>query len=133
MKPNEKVKLEMNDISIAFPGVQALSSVNFQMMSGTSHALIGANGAGKSTLMKVLAGAYDHYTGSITLDGKQLPIRKPKDAKDYGIQIVYQEVDMLLIPNLSVAENIMLEKLVHDYKGKSIVSWKKSTRKQRRL
>jgi len=125
LKPNEKVKLEMNDISIAFPGVQALSSVNFQMMSGTSHALIGANGAGKSTLMKVLAGAYDHYTGSITLDGKQLPIRKPKDAKDYGIQIVYQEVDMLLIPNLSVAENIMLEKLVHDYKGKSIVSWKK--------
>lgn len=126
MKQDEQVKLEMNDISIAFPGVQALSSVNFQMMSGTSHALIGANGAGKSTLMKVLAGAYDHYTGEIKLGGKPLTIRKPKDAKDNGIQIVYQEVDMLLIPYLSVAENIMLEKLVHDSKGKSIMSWKKT-------
>jgi len=121
---NQQVKLEMKEISIAFPGVQALSSVHFQMMSGTSHALIGANGAGKSTLMKVLAGAYDHYTGTIELDGKPLTIRNPKDSKDYGIQIVYQEVDMLLIPNLSVAENIMLEKLVHGSKGKAAVNWR---------
>jgi len=120
-----QVKLEMKEISIAFPGVQALSSVNFQMLSGTSHALIGANGAGKSTLMKVLAGAYDHYTGRIELDGQELHIRKPKDSKDYGIQIVYQEVDTLLIPNLSVAENIMLEHLVHDADQKSFVNWKR--------
>jgi len=114
----------MNEISIAFPGVQALSSVNFAMNSGTSHALIGANGAGKSTLMKVLAGAYSHYSGSIKLAGVEVNIRNPKDAKDNGIQIVYQEVDTLLIPNLSVGENIMLEKLVHDSKGKQFVHWK---------
>src|SRR5690606_30712399 len=65
----------------------------------------------------------DHYTGSIQMDGEELHIRKPKDAKDYGIQIVYQEVDTLLIPNLSVAENIMLEHLVHDSKQHSLVSW----------
>ena len=114
----------MNEISIAFPGVQALSSVSFSMNSGTTHALIGANGAGKSTLMKVLAGAYSHYTGSIKLAGKEVNIRNPKDAKENGIQIVYQEVDTLLIPNLSVGENIMLEKLVHDSKGKQLVNWK---------
>lgn len=125
MKANGQVKLEMKEISIAFPGVQALSGVNFQMQSGTSHALIGANGAGKSTLMKVLAGAYDHYTGTIELDGEPLQIRKPKDAKDSGIQIVYQEVDMLLVPNLSVAENILLERLVHDSKDKTWVNWRK--------
>lgn len=119
------VMLEMKKISIAFPGVQALSDVSFQMESGTSHALIGANGAGKSTLMKVLAGAYHHYTGTIELNGKPLQIRKPKDAKDNGIQIVYQEVDMLLIPYLSVAENIMMERLVYDSSSHAIVNWKK--------
>lgn len=124
MASDPQVKLEMNEISIAFPGVQALSSVNFAMNSGTSHALIGANGAGKSTLMKVLAGAYSHYSGSIKLAGEEVNIRNPIDAKDNGIQIVYQEVDTLLIPNLSVGENIMLEKLVHDSKGKQFVNWK---------
>lgn len=58
--------LEMKDISIEFPGVKALSNVDFTMETGTIHALIGANGAGKSTLMKVLAGAHDHYTGPST-------------------------------------------------------------------
>lgn len=119
------MKLEMKEISIAFPGVQALLNVNFSMHAGTSHALIGANGAGKSTLMKVLAGAYTHYTGDIELDGKAAQIRKPKDAKDKGIQIVYQEVDTSLIPNLSVGENIMMEQLIHNSKGKQIVNWKK--------
>lgn len=118
------VQLEMKEISIAFPGVQALSEVNFSMNAGTTHALIGANGAGKSTLMKILAGAYSHYTGQIVLNGELANIRKPKDAKDYGIQIVYQEVDIALIPNLSVGENIMMEKLVHDSKGKQLVNWK---------
>lgn len=125
MPASQNVKLEMKEISIAFPGVQALSNVSFDMLSGTSHALIGANGAGKSTLMKVLAGAYNHYTGTITIAEKEAAIKQPKHAKDAGIQIVYQEVDTALIPNLSVAENIMLEKLVHDSKGKTLVNWKK--------
>ncbi len=113
----------MKEISIAFPGVKALTDVNFHTYAGKVHALIGANGAGKSTLMKVLAGAYNHYTGGIWIDGQEVHIRTPKDAKDCGIQIVYQEVDTALIPYLSVAENIMLEKTVHGMKGKQLVNW----------
>ncbi|WP_309122257.1 sugar ABC transporter ATP-binding protein [Paenibacillus sp.] len=113
----------MSRISIAFPGVQALADVDFRAEAGRAHALIGANGAGKSTLMKVLSGAYDHYTGDIRIDGEAVRIRSPKDAKDVGIQIVYQEVDTALIPNLTVGENIMLESLVHEMRGKSFVDW----------
>jgi simple sugar transport system ATP-binding protein len=117
------IRLDMKGISIAFPGVKALTNVDFHTHAGKVHALIGANGAGKSTLMKVLAGAYSHYTGSIWIDGQEASIRSPKDAKDCGIQIVYQEVDTALIPNLSVGENIMLEQTVHGMKGKQLVNW----------
>ncbi|MFD2445373.1 sugar ABC transporter ATP-binding protein [Bacillus sp. CGMCC 1.16607] len=114
----------MKNISIEFPGVKALNEVYFSTKTGTSHALIGANGAGKSTLMKVLSGAYTHYTGEIFLDGKPVNIRSPKDAQDYGIQIVYQEVDTALIPYLTVGENIMLNVTVHEMGKSQFVSWK---------
>lgn len=113
----------MKDISIEFPGVKALSNVDFELDTGTIHALIGANGAGKSTLMKVLAGAHDHYTGKIYIDGQEVNIRSPRDAKELGIEIVYQEVDTALIPYLDVAENIMLDVLVNKMKGKQFVKW----------
>jgi simple sugar transport system ATP-binding protein len=116
-------QLHMSQISIAFPGVQALLHVDFTATAGRAHALIGANGAGKSTLMKVLAGAHDHYTGDIHMDGVPVRIRSPKDAKDQGIQVVYQEVDTALIPSLTVGENIMLEHLVHEMSGKHLVGW----------
>ncbi|WP_424766234.1 sugar ABC transporter ATP-binding protein [Paenibacillus sp. sgz302251] len=114
----------MKRISIAFPGVKALTEVDFHSVAGRAHALVGANGAGKSTLMKVLAGAYDHYTGSINIDGEEVHIRTPKEAKDNGIQIVYQEVDTALISNLTVGENIMLEQMVHDMSGRHLIRWK---------
>ncbi|MEK3992019.1 sugar ABC transporter ATP-binding protein [Robertmurraya sp. FSL R5-0851] len=116
--------LEMKNVSIEFPGVKALNRVDFSVKSGKTHALIGANGAGKSTLMKVLSGAYDHYTGEITLDGQSMTIRSPKSAMDSGIQIVYQEVDTALIPYLTVAENIMLMDTVHNMGKKQWVNWK---------
>jgi simple sugar transport system ATP-binding protein len=116
--------LEMKNISIEFPGVQALNKVDFSMKTGNIHALIGANGAGKSTLMKVLSGAYDHYTGEIMMDGQNLRIRSPKDAMDAGIQIVYQEVDTALIPYLTVGENIMLMDTVHNMEKKQWMKWK---------
>lgn len=125
MEERKQTKLEMKDISIEFPGVKALSNVDFMVESGRIHALVGANGAGKSTLMKVLSGAYDHYTGKIFIDGKEVSIRSPRDAKDLGIDIVYQEVDTALIPYLSVAENIMLDVLVNKMKGKQFVNWSK--------
>ncbi|MFL6562559.1 MAG: sugar ABC transporter ATP-binding protein, partial [Bacillus sp. (in: firmicutes)] len=114
----------MKNISIEFPCVKALNKVDFSMETGEIQALIGANGAGKSTLMKVLAGAYDHYTGEIRLDGKNLKIRSPKNAQDTGIQIVYQEVDTALIPYLTVAENIMLLDTVHNMGKKQWMKWK---------
>lgn len=116
-------KLEMKSISIEFPGVIALRNVSFATETGVSHALVGANGAGKSTLMKVLSGAYSHYSGSISINGEEVRIRSPRDAKRLGIEVVYQEVDTALIPYLSVAENIMLDIMVNDMKRKQLVRW----------
>ena len=119
-----KVNLEMKDISIEFPGVKALDGVDFSLESGTIHALVGANGAGKSTLMKVLAGVNTHYTGQIYVGGEPVEIRCPKDAKNLGIEIVFQEVDTALIPYLTVAENVMFNTLVNKMGHKQIVHWK---------
>jgi simple sugar transport system ATP-binding protein len=116
--------LQMNNISIEFPGVKALNQVDFSMETGSIHALIGANGAGKSTLMKVLSGAYNHYSGEIWMDAQKQDIRSPKNAQDAGIQIVYQEVDTALIPDLTVGENIMLMKTVHGMGKKQWMKWK---------
>mgnify|MGYP001024886878 CR=1 FL=1 len=119
----DKIKLEMKNVSIEFPGVKALSSVNFNLEGGTIHALIGANGAGKSTLMKVLAGANSNYTGEIFIDGGSVEIRSPKDAKNLGIEIVFQEVDTALIPYLTVAENVMFGYIVNKMEKKHLINW----------
>lgn len=103
--------LKMTGISLAFPGVQALKQVSFEVKSGEIHALVGANGAGKSTLMKVLFGAETADEGTIRLDGKELSITSPRDAKQIGIDLVQQEVDVALVPYLTVAENICLDLL----------------------
>ncbi len=87
------------------------------------HALVGADGAGKSTLMKILGGAYGHYVGEIYFDGKKVDIRNPQDAKALGIDVVYQEVDTALISYLTVAENIMMDKMVNEMKGKHFIRW----------
>jgi len=103
--------LEMRNISIAFGGFAALSSVDFRIEGHSVHALTGANGAGKSTLMAILSGAHSHYSGEILLDGEPVSIRTPRDARQLGIHLVQQEVDVALVPQLSVAENIMLDRL----------------------
>lgn len=123
MEAQNKSTLNMKDISIEFPGVKALSHVDFNMESGKIYALVGANGAGKSTLMKVLSGVNSHYTGQVFINGKEVEIRSPKAAKDLGIEIVYQEVDVALTPTLSVAENIMTNVLVNKMGKKQFVDW----------
>lgn len=95
----------------AFPGVVALDRVDFELRSGKVHALIGANGAGKSTLIKILTGYYPSYEGTIEIDGRVVSIHKPSDAFRYGIEVVHQEVDATLVPYLTVAENLLIEKL----------------------
>jgi simple sugar transport system ATP-binding protein len=96
--------LEMTGIVKEFPGVRALSGVDFRLFPGEIHALMGENGAGKSTLIKVLTGVYSLDGGTITLDGKAVRIGSPLQAQQAGISTVYQEVN--LCPNLSVAENV---------------------------
>lgn len=121
----------MKDIYVEFPGVKALTNVSFNMESGHIYALIGANGAGKSTLMKVLSGVNSHYTGSVSIDGVDCEIRSPKAAKELGIEIVYQEVDVALAQNLSVAENIMLNTLANKMGKKQVVNWAEMRRKSK--
>ena len=98
--------LEMTGIVKEFPGVRALSDVDFRLFPGEIHALMGENGAGKSTLIKVLTGVYSLDGGTITLDGKPVLFGSPLQAQQAGISTVYQEVN--LCPNLSVAENIFI-------------------------
>ncbi|PTQ54266.1 MAG: Ribose ABC transport system, ATP-binding protein RbsA [Hydrogenibacillus schlegelii] len=105
--------LSVHDLSLSFPGVQALRGVDAEFRTGEVHAVVGANGAGKSTLMKVLSGLYTHYTGEIRLDGRPVRIHNPAEARALGIDIVYQEVDAALVPSVSVAENIALDWLTH--------------------
>lgn len=107
----EATLIQMRNIGVEFPGVKALQDVDFDFESGHVTALVGANGAGKSTLMKVLSGVYSHYTGQITVNGKPVEIRNPNEAKDLGIETVYQEVDTVLVATLTVAENIMMDYL----------------------
>jgi simple sugar transport system ATP-binding protein len=98
--------LEMTGIVKEFPGVRALSGVDFRLFPGEIHALMGENGAGKSTLIKVLTGVYSLDGGTVTLDGQSVRIDSPLQAQQAGISTVYQEVN--LCPNLSVAENIFI-------------------------
>lgn len=119
----DRITLETRNVSMEFPGVKALSNVDFKVQTGQIHAVVGANGAGKSTLMKVLAGAHPSYTGDVLLDGQVIQLRDPATAKKAGIQIVYQEVDTALIPSLSVAENVMLNSMVMEMGKKQFVNW----------
>ena len=119
----ERLKLGTKDVCIEFPGVKALTDVNFEVCTGEVHAVVGANGAGKSTLMKVLAGANPDYTGDVYMDDRIVHLRSTMTANKYGIQIVYQEVDTALIPTLSVAENVMLNHMVLDAQKRPMVNW----------
>lgn len=104
MNPNPV--LRMTGISKSFPGTRALSDVDFDVAAGEVHAVVGENGAGKSTLMKVLAGVYQPDAGTIELDGDVVRLADPIEARRRGIGMVYQELN--LVPDLTVAENIML-------------------------
>lgn len=98
--------LGMQGISKSFPGVMANDHVDLKVYRGEVHALLGENGAGKSTLMKILYGFYRADSGEIQLNGQPVKIRSPHEARRLHIGMVFQ--DFILIPALSVAENIAL-------------------------
>ncbi|MBC7196344.1 MAG: ATP-binding cassette domain-containing protein, partial [Deferribacterales bacterium] len=98
--------IELKNISKQFPGVLANSNVNLTINKGEIHAIIGENGAGKTTLMNILYGLYEPTQGEIFIDGKKAVIKSPLDAIKQGIGMVHQH--FMLLPSLSVAENVVL-------------------------
>jgi ribose transport system ATP-binding protein len=110
--------LRLEGVSKAYPGVQALAGVDFEVDAGEVHALLGENGAGKSTLMKVIAGSVDPDTGRMTVGGDEIPFGSPEQARSRGIGIVYQ--DLSLVAPLSIAENVYLG---HWHGPRGIVDW----------
>ncbi|MBC8579028.1 sugar ABC transporter ATP-binding protein [Zhenhengia yiwuensis] len=126
----EQELLSMRNISKNFPGVKALSHVDFTLRSGEIHALMGENGAGKSTLIKVLTGVEEFETGEIRIAGISRPIvnKSPQEAQLNGISTVYQEVN--LCPNLSVAENIFVGRAP---RKRGHIDWKRMNQKAREM
>ncbi|GAA4968952.1 sugar ABC transporter ATP-binding protein [Kineococcus glutinatus] len=104
--PQAAPVVEMRGISIEFPGVKALQGVDFRLLPGEVHALMGENGAGKSTLIKALTGVYAVDAGEIRVGGGPVTFSGPAASQAAGISTVYQEVN--LCANLTVAENILL-------------------------
>ncbi len=100
----EAMALEMRGVSKKFPGTLAVDKVSFEVKQGEVHALMGENGAGKSTLMKILAGLYPDYTGTITIAGNPVKLHDPHQAKQEGVGMVYQELSIAY--NRSVEENM---------------------------
>lgn len=127
---SEAIVLSMKDISKTFPGVKALSHVDFTLRKGEIHALMGENGAGKSTLIKVLTGVHEFENGTIHIDGISEAIvnKSPQDAQSRGISTVYQEVN--LCPNLTVAENLFIG---HEPRKLGMIDWRTMNKKSAEL
>ena len=98
--------LQLKGIHKRFPGVHALKGVDFDVMAGEIHALLGENGAGKSTLIKTLAGVHKPDEGELIFEGQKVSFNNPKDAQAQGVDTIHQELS--LYPELSVAENIFM-------------------------
>lgn len=96
--------IQVHQVSKHFGGVTALDGVSFQIRRGEVHAVVGENGAGKSTLMKLLAGVHAPDEGEIRLDGQNVRLSNPRKARDHGISIVFQELN--LFPHRTVAANV---------------------------
>jgi ABC-type sugar transport system ATPase subunit len=115
------VVLKMQHIVKDFPGVRALDGVDFEVRAGEVLALVGENGAGKSTLMKVLSGVwpYPTYQGDIHVRGQLARFSGTREAEHAGIAIIHQELN--LIPELTVAENIFLDRQPRGFLG--VLDW----------
>ncbi len=99
-------KIQLRNIRKTFPGVVALTNVNFTVNKGTVHVLCGENGAGKSTLMKILDGIYKADEGEILIDGEKVEINNPQEARAHGIAMIFQELNF--VPEMTVEESLFL-------------------------
>ncbi len=98
--------LEARGITKHFGGVTALDDVDLELRQGEILAIVGDNGAGKSTLIKAITGAMSRDGGTVFFDGQEVQVETPSDAKDIGIETVYQ--DLALVNELSITKNIFL-------------------------
>ena len=119
MTDQSEPALRLQGIVKTFPGVRALDGVDFEVLPGEVHALLGENGAGKSTLMKVLAGMYQPDEGQIFIAGRPVRMTTPIEAKAQGVVLIHQELS--LVPEMSAAENIYLGELPRKSFGR--VDW----------
>lgn len=100
--------ISLKNVHRSFGGVSVLNGVDFDLQKGSVHALVGQNGAGKSTMMKILTGVYTCDSGDIYIDGSKVKMNSYSDAVSHGISLIFQELS--LIPTLTVAENIFLNR-----------------------
>lgn len=114
--------LETRGVTKIFGPLTALDDVSVRIDAGTFHALLGENGAGKSTLVKCIMGFYTADRGSVLLNGQEVPIRRPGDARAHGIGMVYQH--FTLVPSLTAAENLLISRA----DAPAIIDWKKELR-----
>jgi ribose transport system ATP-binding protein len=113
--------LKCQGISKAFPGIQALDSVDFELRRGEVHALCGENGAGKSTLIKIITGLYSKDSGSIIYNESEVQLKTVQEYRKAGISLIPQEIH--LAQELTVAENISMSKYPRTRIG--AVDWEK--------
>ncbi|MFL9876095.1 L-arabinose ABC transporter ATP-binding protein AraG [Paraburkholderia megapolitana] len=111
LEQTERLSIRLDGITVRFPGVLALDKVSLDVQGGEVHGLMGENGAGKSTLLKVLSGVNHPDEGTLVLNGVEQRFTSPREAIDAGIAIIYQELH--LVPELTVAENLLLGALPH--------------------
>jgi len=125
----EKLILEMEDISIQFPGVLALDHARFDLRRGEVHVLLGENGAGKSTIMKILSGINTDYSGKVIYKSEEIQCKNVQEQKRRGISMIFQEMNLLR--NLSVAENIFMSQRPTTKIGN--IAWKTMMKNARKL
>jgi ABC-type sugar transport system ATPase subunit len=106
---SEDIILKLRQVTKHYPGTLAVDHVDLSVRRGEVHAIMGENGAGKSTLMKILAGSFTDYTGTIEIGGHPVKMHSPTQAKAHGVEMIYQELS--LAGPLSVAENILVGRL----------------------
>lgn len=104
--PGGEVALRLSNVSKTYPGVRALWDVSIDVLPGEVHAIVGENGAGKSTLIGIAAGSVSADEGWVAVHGQRLSGADAKEAHEAGVAVVYQHP--ALIPDLSVAENLLL-------------------------
>ncbi len=104
--PTNKPLVELNNIRVAFGGVHAVDDVSVSVDAGEVLAIVGGNGAGKTTLIRTLSGAHPADSGEIKIDGRSVTIGNPRDAKEYGVETIYQT--LALAENQDAASNMFL-------------------------